>query len=416
MLSLSTTEQVEHYAAQFRDAQPFRHVVIDDFLHPQAAQALLDQFPGFDTRFALNEMGQVGGKAVRTRVRDLGPQFAALDDYIQTPEFLDAISRITGIPDLLYDPDYEGGGTHENREGQGLDVHVDFNYHPRTGWHRRLNLIVYLHPEWESAWGGNLQLVRDPWQSETDGLEVVPTFNRCVLFETNEVSWHGFDQIRLPPERQHDSRKSFAIYLYTRERPAQETAPPHATIYVPPGMPGDVPPGQVLDDERHTRLRVGFARLRAQLRFLYERETQFTAQIAALERALDEARAAQKIDLQGYSLQHGASGCWPDGWCGSEFRLRFEPTRVARGLTLDLWVPDALTTGQTLAIRIGDVELSRAMRAGESATLTLGLRAAAGAVVDVSIRSLNTWTPSRDGSSRDERPLAFRLLRAALEH
>ena len=125
---------------------------------------------------------------------------------------------------------------------------------------------MYLNPEWDAEWGGELRLVEDPWSGIGSTHAVAPLFNRCVVFETNEVSWHGFEQIRLPPERAGITRKSFAIYLYTRERPAAETAPPHATIYVPAGMPSELLVGSTLDADSHMDLRVRFARLRGQLR------------------------------------------------------------------------------------------------------------------------------------------------------
>ena len=58
-------------------------------------------------------MGAVGGKAVRMDVREISDSYRELDRYLQTGEFLDFVSRATGIPDLLFDPDYIGGGTHE---------------------------------------------------------------------------------------------------------------------------------------------------------------------------------------------------------------------------------------------------------------------------------------------------------------
>jgi hypothetical protein len=203
-------------ASSFHTARPFHHIAIENFLDATIRRRLLEDFPRFEDRYALNEMGEVGGKAVRIDVREISDAYRELDRYLQTREFLEFVSALTGIPDLLYDADYIGGDTHENRDGQGLDQHVDFNFHPGTRWHRRLNLIVYLNPEWEMEWGGNLQLQADPWNGNTTGPTIAPLFNRAVVFETTENSWHGFSNIHLPPNKKSLSRKSFAIYLYTR--------------------------------------------------------------------------------------------------------------------------------------------------------------------------------------------------------
>ncbi len=93
-------------AASFAQAQPFRHVVIDNFLDPALIERLLADFPTFEERYARNESGQVGGKAVRMDLPTISDSYAELDRAIQSPEFLQTISTITGIPDLLYDPAY----------------------------------------------------------------------------------------------------------------------------------------------------------------------------------------------------------------------------------------------------------------------------------------------------------------------
>ena len=106
---------------EFAQARPFRHVVIDGFLQPSFCSEMVDQFPDFDTKGAINENGQVGGKSTRERVRSLGPAYCRLDDLVQSADFLGLIGDITGIANLRYDPHFFGGGTHENRQGQDLD-------------------------------------------------------------------------------------------------------------------------------------------------------------------------------------------------------------------------------------------------------------------------------------------------------
>ncbi len=227
---------------------------------------------------ALNEFGAVGGKAVVEKLPQVGPTFKKFDELIQAAPFLSLIGDITGIPNLLYDPDYFGGGTHENRSGQDLDIHVDFNYHPTTRTHRRLNLIVFMNPEWEPSWGGCLELHKDPWGELSDDFvtSIVPLFNRCVVFETTETSWHGFHRVQIPASRPEISRRSIAVYFYTQQRPKEETAPHHSTVYVPWRMPDYLQAGHTLTEEDVQTLKVLLKRRDDQIRFLYEREKEFS--------------------------------------------------------------------------------------------------------------------------------------------
>ena len=267
----AVTDSTDELAERFRTARPFRHVVIDEFLTPSFCREICEAFPKFEDGASLNEDGQPGGKATQEKVRALGPAFERMDDLLQGPEFLGLVERITGIRELRFDPWYFGGGTHENIEGQDLDPHVDFNYHPITRQHRRLNLIVYLNDQWRDDWGGSLQLHHDPYlePDEDEIVTVTPLMNRCVIFETSERSWHGFERIRLPPEDNHRSRKSFAVYFYTDSRPAEETADEHSTVYVERHLPERFVPGRVLDQADVDELKGLLARRDHHLRRLY---------------------------------------------------------------------------------------------------------------------------------------------------
>lgn len=268
-LSPEATARTAQWREAFHVAQPFRHVVIDDFLQAGFATALLQAFPAFERGNHIGDDGRPGGKSTFEKIRQLDGPWKQLDEVIKSADFLQWVSDLTGIDALLYDPFYLGGGTHENRHGQGLSAHIDFNYHPSERWHRRLNLIVYLNPEWDASWGGNLQLFRDPYAEPTPAHSIAPAFNRCVIFETTEKSWHAFDPIALPEDKRDLMRRSVALYFYSKDRPQGETAGRHTTHYVDAGVPDHWQAGHVLSGEDATLLRSLVAHRDERLRSLY---------------------------------------------------------------------------------------------------------------------------------------------------
>ena len=287
LISSDVLAQAASLRRSFETAKPFRHLVIDGFVDPGYCQELIHEFPRFDRERALNEFGDAGRKAVFQELPKIGPAYARFDRMLRSREFLSFVGEITGIPKMLYDPDYIGGGTHESLDGQELDPHVDFNYHPRTREHRRLNLILFLNPEWREEWGGGLELHRNPWLPPKENAirVVVPVANRCVLFETSENSWHGFSRIRIPAEKQHVSRRSIAVYFYTRDRPAAETAADHTTVYVQRPLPPHIATGHTLTDGDVAEIRDLLARRDRQLQFLYKRELKSSALLDSIIRS-----------------------------------------------------------------------------------------------------------------------------------
>ncbi|HVF63532.1 MAG TPA: 2OG-Fe(II) oxygenase [Casimicrobiaceae bacterium] len=257
-------------ATAFATAQPFPHVVIDDFLAESFALQLIEAFPAFDSGTAIGDDGKAGGKSTYESIARLRGPYAKLDALIASPAWLSYLSRVTGIPSLLYDPFYLGGGTHENRSGQSLDPHVDFNLHPSERWHRRLNLIIYLNRGWESSWGGALELYADPACDMEAAVRLEPLFNRCVIFETSERSWHGFTGLTIPDDRPDVTRKSIALYFYSKTRPPVEIAGKHSTIYVKRPLPARFAAGLTLGQRDVEELKALIAARDAQIRMQYE--------------------------------------------------------------------------------------------------------------------------------------------------
>ena len=279
----TVASRVEELREEFLSNQPFRHVVIDPFLDPAFCEQLMVEFPAFDNQHATNEHGGIGRKAVFSNLPQISPAYRRFDKLMQDGGFLSLVGRITGIEDLIYDPDYVGGGTHENLDGQELDLHVDFNYHPVSQQHRRLNLILFLNPKWEKSWGGCLELARDPFaRHDEECRTVLPLANRAVIFETTEFSWHGFRQIRVPEAERGNSRRSIAVYFYTKRRPEPEIATSHATVYYQRPLASHIRSGYTLTEDDVGEIEALINRRDGTIKFLYERETQFRKAFAAL--------------------------------------------------------------------------------------------------------------------------------------
>jgi hypothetical protein len=215
--------------ARFRAAEPFPFVVIDDFLDRDFALEVARSYPHYKDAVQLGETFVAVNEYRKVQVCDYarfpGP-VQRLADALAAPEFREALSAISGIPDLLWDDEYVGGGMHQTAAHGLLDVHVDFNRLARTGNFRRLNLLLYLNPEWSSEWGGALELWDQDVRTCRHTLE--PILNRCVIFETSEHSFHGVTRLTCPPAV---SRKSFALYFYTREGAPGIAGRSHSTIF-----------------------------------------------------------------------------------------------------------------------------------------------------------------------------------------
>jgi hypothetical protein len=154
------------------------------------------------------------------------PPIRRLHELLASPGFLQQVEAITGIDALEADPDLFGGGMHMTGPAGRLDVHVDFNFYEERQLHRRLNILVYLNDTWPEEWGGAIEL----WDAAVSRLQqsFTPRLNRCVLFETSDISYHGVSPVTCPPDR---VRKSFAAYYYTRSAPAGWDGTMHDTVF-----------------------------------------------------------------------------------------------------------------------------------------------------------------------------------------
>ena len=226
---LNSSIDWETVRQRYQVASPFPHFSIDDFLNATFAEQLHEEFPSFhDVRGIGHEFSTVNEKRkVQVTDRAHFPEsIQLLSDLLASQAFRERIEFVTGIPDLLADDQLVGGGIHETGSRGRLDVHVDFNYITDRALHRRLNILIYFNKDWSRDWGGAIEL----WDTKVKSCEhsFEPVFNRCVVFETSEISYHGVSAVTCPPDQ---SRKSFAAYYYTVEAPAGWDGKSHSTVF-----------------------------------------------------------------------------------------------------------------------------------------------------------------------------------------
>jgi 2-oxoglutarate-Fe(II)-dependent oxygenase superfamily protein len=413
-VSESVGSEAVRYRDAFLHAEPFKHVVIENFFEPSFARRLLEEFPSFDTKLAMNEHGSIGGKAVNTRIREISPAYQELYEAISSQPFLDLIGRLSGIPDLILDPKLYGGGTHDNRHGQDLDPHVDFNYDEAQQLHRRLNLIVYLNEDWKTEWGGAIEIHSNPRDPASNRIRAYdPLFNRCVMFETNEYSWHGFPRINLPPDKRHLSRKSISIYLYTKDRPAEEIAPLHRTFYVQRPLPDHIQAGRALTGEDVEELRKLLVRRDDWIAYYHKMELDKNREIAAKDHAVQDLMNRVHAPLTGYVLQAGpAAGIYADGWVASHAELPIQPLAPVSSLLLRGWRPENAPSGR-IRISAGSRSAEAAV-AGGSFEIPLSLPQAAAETFTLKIDSKSQGRVV--DSTVDSRDLEFLVSEIRARH
>jgi len=214
---------------QVRAAVPFPYLLIDGFLDEECAERILNAYPTFEEAAKVGKSFQAvneKGKVQVTDSRTFAEPIAALNAALAAREFRDTLSYAFDIPDLLADDQLVGGGIHQTGARGHLDVHVDFNFIPQRQLHRRLNILIYFNKDWQPEWGGNIEL----WDKDVKHCpgSFSPVFNRCVVFETSDVSYHGVSAVKCP---EGQARKSFAAYYYTQEAPANWDGQTRSTVF-----------------------------------------------------------------------------------------------------------------------------------------------------------------------------------------
>ena len=175
------------------------------------------EFPKYNFSEFYKYDNPVENKKALNNWNNFPPTTYKVMSFLNSEYFVKHLSKLTKINKLFSDIGLNGGGWHAMGNIGKLNPHLDYSIHPKLNLKRKLNLIIFLNKNWKKTWGGRTQFYTHNKKDNTHReifKEVIPKFNRALLFDTSQNSWHGVSKIKCPKKQY---RKSLAIYFLTNK-------------------------------------------------------------------------------------------------------------------------------------------------------------------------------------------------------
>ena len=178
--------------------EPFPWWVIDDFLPENVALQLYNKFPKYSNSGLQAYDNALEVKKIQSRWNDFDPYTYQFISFLNSAPFPRYVEELTGQKDLISDNGLHGAGQFLHQSGGKLNPHLDYQIHPKLSLERKLSFLLYLTPDWQPDWNGDLCLYENTNNELTLSQRIHYKFNRAVIFETTN-SWHGVpDPIACP--------------------------------------------------------------------------------------------------------------------------------------------------------------------------------------------------------------------------
>ncbi len=212
------------YASEYQSGKPFHYIGIDNFLPASVVEKVRSDALAQGEKAPENLSPQEHLKASYNP--DILPLATrAVFNALNSHSFIRFLEEMTGISGLIPDPYFKGGGIHRTNNGGYLGIHADFNHHKQMNLERRLNVLIYLNPDWQADYGGEFEIWTDDMQEKIAAY--TPIMNRMCCFSTSSTSMHGNPVPVNHPDEQ--PRLSIALYYYTATW--TESHVPHSTLF-----------------------------------------------------------------------------------------------------------------------------------------------------------------------------------------
>ena len=218
----------ESLSERYCFAEPFPHIVLDDFLPADLLRLAIENFPQEALKSDVTfDSGYAGFHKRQILPADCNPIARSMFHFFNSQPFLEFLEGLTSMQGLIPDPYFMGGGFHEIARGGKLGIHADFRINNQLNLSRRMNVIIYLNEEWREEYGGCLELWDRKMTARREA--VLPIANRCVIFNTDADSYHGHPDPLQSPDGVF--RRSIALYYYTASKAIYDEVPDKSTVY-----------------------------------------------------------------------------------------------------------------------------------------------------------------------------------------
>lgn len=197
-------------ASEYQSRKPYHYTCVDNFLPIEILTRVREEALAMGEKSA--EFASGNEKLKTSFNPDRMPDYSkAVFRTLNSRAFIQFLENMSGIKGLIPDPYFLGGGLHRTNTTGFLDIHADFNHHSIMNLERRMNVLIYLNPDWKEEYGGSFEIWSDDMKEKVAGF--APVMNRMCCFSTGDNTMHGNPEPVNHPNG--DPRLSIALYYYT---------------------------------------------------------------------------------------------------------------------------------------------------------------------------------------------------------
>ena len=183
-----------------------KYCVIDNLLPEDLALEINSNFPNYKDMRVLNSMREK--KYTSKNFSSFNKIINDISLAFHDKKVINKISEITSIDNPESDDSFYAGGLSSMVYGNFLNPHLDNSHNYNLSHYRVLNLLYYVTPEWKKEDGAHLEL----WDEKVKKNKIIESkFNRLVLMETNDISWHSVSKC----ENKSTSRNCVSNYYFS---------------------------------------------------------------------------------------------------------------------------------------------------------------------------------------------------------